>query len=94
MPTCTAPEPTTDPLDQILHDEIALVVCGRREGKMRSCARCDIKARSLIQSAQADRPKRTQRIASMICGSEVGGACDACNAKAKEILQLLGLETA
>jgi hypothetical protein len=85
----TVPQNVAD-VGQDLLDQVALAACGRRPGKLRSCARCAIKAPKLVEVALAGRSKLAARVAAAICDTGPGSACSDCEAKAEEVLLLLG----
>ncbi|GHG80518.1 hypothetical protein [Streptomyces griseocarneus] len=72
---------TTEPSAKLL-GEVALIACGRREGKIRSCPSCESQAPALLNIA---RTGPTDALAAAICGDNKG-ACRACQAKAEMIL--------
>ncbi|KAB7835793.1 hypothetical protein [Streptomyces mobaraensis] len=71
----------TDPSAQVL-GEVALIACGRRKGKTRSCSSCERKAPILLSIA---RTGAVDALATAICGGNEG-ACRDCHDKARMIL--------
>ncbi len=68
--------------------EAALTVCGRREGKTRSCPSCLRKADAAVQLAKtaAMNTALAPQIADLICGSTDNNACSVCWDKATTLL--------
>ncbi|MEU5431096.1 hypothetical protein AB0H73_36580, partial [Streptomyces olivoreticuli] len=62
--------------------EVALIACGRREGKTRSCPSCERKAPALLNIACTG---AVDALAAAICGDNKS-ACRDCHAKAKTII--------
>ncbi|WP_413100870.1 hypothetical protein [Streptomyces sp. Inha503] len=62
--------------------EVALIACGRREGKTGSCASCARKAPALLNIASTG---ALDALAAAICGNH-GGACQDCHTKAETII--------
>ncbi|MEU1311000.1 hypothetical protein ABZ419_19220 [Streptomyces cinnamoneus] len=73
--------PTTEPSAKLL-GEVALIACGRREGKTRSCPSCERKAPALLSIA---RTGALDALAAAICGDN-RSACRDCHAKAEPII--------
>ncbi|WP_031102370.1 hypothetical protein [Streptomyces sp. NRRL S-146] len=71
--------PTT-PSAELLR-EVALIACGRREGKTRSCRSCARKAPGLLSIATTG---ALDALAAAICGS-LSSACQDCRSKAETI---------
>ncbi|MEU1355344.1 hypothetical protein ABZ410_15795 [Streptomyces cinnamoneus] len=71
----------TEPYAKLL-GKVALIACGRREGKTRSCPSCEHKAPALLNIA---RTGAADALAAAICGDNKG-ACRDCRAKAETIL--------
>ncbi|MGC5042453.1 hypothetical protein ACLQ16_03950 [Streptomyces albidoflavus] len=65
-----------------LLEEVALIACGRREGKTRSCPSCERKAPGLVNIA---RTGALDALAAAICGDNIG-ACRDCRTKAETII--------
>ncbi|MGA5134403.1 hypothetical protein ACPCTO_31880 [Streptomyces olivoreticuli] len=72
---------TTEPSAKLL-GEVALIACGRREGKTRSCPSCERKAPALLNIACTG---AVDALAAAICGDSKG-ACRDCHAKAETII--------
>ncbi|MFI1201657.1 hypothetical protein ACH4VR_19760 [Streptomyces sp. NPDC020883] len=62
--------------------EVALIACGRREGKTRSCSACAQNAPALLTIAATG---ARDALAAAICGGS-RGACQDCHAKAETII--------
>ncbi|MFB8025971.1 MULTISPECIES: hypothetical protein [unclassified Streptomyces] len=67
--------------------EAALTICGRREGKTKSCSSCLRKADAIVSLAKSPalNTKLVPRIADIVCGSD-GRPCVACWDKATTLL--------
>ncbi|WP_030780801.1 hypothetical protein [Streptomyces sp. NRRL S-920] len=65
-----------------LLQEVALIACGRRDGKTHSCPSCASKAPGLLNIA---RTGALDALAAAICGDNLG-ACHDCRAKARTII--------
>ncbi|MEW1695154.1 hypothetical protein ACIQCR_31645 [Streptomyces sp. NPDC093249] len=65
---------------------IALIACGQREGKTRSCRSCARKARTLLDIATTGSPGT---LAAAICGPTSSG-CRECQEKAVAIIAEAG----
>ncbi|MGI5337711.1 hypothetical protein ACQEVS_10080 [Streptomyces sp. CA-181903] len=72
---------TTEPSAKLL-GEVALIACGRRKGKIRSCPSCESKAPTLLNIA---RTGAIDALAAAICGG-TKAACRDCHDKAQIIL--------
>ncbi|MFE0059954.1 hypothetical protein [Streptomyces sp. NPDC059003] len=72
--------PTT-PSAELLR-EVALIACGRREGKTRSCRSCTRKAPGLLNIAGTG---ALDALAAAVCGS-LTSACQDCRGKAETII--------
>ncbi|MFJ9416686.1 hypothetical protein ACIRPT_21190 [Streptomyces sp. NPDC101227] len=72
---------TTDPSAELLR-EVALIACGRREGKTHSCPSCARKAPALLNIAVTG---ALDALAAAICGSH-NSACQDCRSKAETII--------
>ncbi|MFF8657535.1 hypothetical protein [Streptomyces huasconensis] len=66
----------------VLLAEVALIACGRREGKTHSCPSCERKAPGLLNIA---RTGALDALAAAICGDN-NGACKDCHTKAETII--------
>ncbi|MFI1012619.1 hypothetical protein [Streptomyces sp. NPDC020965] len=77
---------TTEPSATLL-EEVALIACGRREGKTRPCRSCAGKAPDLWTIASSG---ARDAVAEAICGGH-GGACQDCRAKAEIISTAVGV---
>ncbi|GGW94956.1 hypothetical protein [Streptomyces noursei] len=62
--------------------EVALIACGRREGKTRSCRSCARKAPGLLNIATTG---ALDTLAAAICGN-LSSACQDCRSKAAVII--------
>ena len=71
---------TTPPAE--LLREVALIACGRREGKTRSCLSCSRKAPGLLNIAATG---ALDALAAAICGN-LSSACRDCRRKAETII--------
>ncbi|WP_435244267.1 hypothetical protein [Streptomyces sioyaensis] len=71
----------TKPSAELLR-EVALIACGRREGKTRSCHSCARKAPGLLNVAATG---ALDALAAAICGN-LSSACQDCRSKAERII--------
>ncbi|MFE3139669.1 hypothetical protein [Streptomyces scopuliridis] len=72
---------TNEPSANLLN-EVALIACGRREGKTRSCRSCARKAPALLNIASTG---ALDALAAAICGGH-SRACRDCHTKAEAII--------
>lgn len=84
MSPTLAPE-TTAPDTTALEQLIALIACGQREGKTKSCDRCRRKGVVLLNIASTG---AADAVAAAICGTGKGPACHDCQVKAVEIIRV------